>query len=422
MPHYQKLKETFLRAVFVTLGVLFCVKAGWSFSARLYLFLNLPKDFEGEHLLKRASVSEGSKVYEVLLESTRIRPSPFGQTYLGFVEVPKGSYEKTVFEFEGGTYEVYLGGLKVRDAEEKLLLFELKREEGKTKLGFKPSTKPIPTKNLFALTRQGTAWVIRGDLKRVVYLFKVCEGVEDADLYGERLYVLCGRKRVVEVVGTSLFRVEDVVPVGSAGEPEYIASGGRYFLVVVPRERTIFAFDAFSGSLVNSKRFNFSLGRIRFFHGSYFVLAPVEGAVYRLDERLEERLVLNGVDPVDVAFDGDYVYVLERGGGLVLVRASDGRYLGRTEVCEEPERTEVVEEVVLVSCGEGKVVAFFKGHLGAFAEFEVERGISAITADVMEGWAYVAAKGGVFVLDLSSQKTLGEIRLGGDPVEVVFVR
>mgnify|MGYP000025005742 CR=1 FL=1 len=415
---------------------------------KVHIFCNMEKY---HHIQPRLEISKvffkkGNIEYMVNLNRTTIEPKEnFGQVYLGSVEVPEGDV---------GFY-IYLNKVFVKDKElviendhrilktdlkfpskagRILLLFitwnvasSFKDDKFTPVFTFSFEEKPRAEELLLALDKENKGvWVVDSIFNRVVYFIELNGEPEYMSYDKEKFesYVLTSKDRLVKVINIKTLNIDRVYPIMPLEKPEYMSTDKRGNGVIVsPPDRKILLLDFFRGSILNLRHTEFEPGYVCYVPQiNVYFLSSSENTVYILDENLNKIGRLDTLfTPKSIFTDGEYLYVLDKYGGVLIYSLPSLSFYGRLNVCASVLNGLSVENKVYFACEDGYIPYLYKGQRNVADYIKGRASFYGLAYSTYKKWLYVGSnkKNVIAVIDVYNDRIKGYIELGGPVQEIV---
>ncbi|WP_456431004.1 YncE family protein [Thermosulfuriphilus sp.] len=274
-----------------------------------------------------------------------------------------------------------------------------------------------------------TLFAIRADTNQVVASLGLEGGPKDLaiSLTGDRLYIVASKAKALNVVELSTFRTIDTFFLPLAISPQFIALlGGNQAVVTDPQAHYLLLINLVSGGLISSRRLGYQPSEILYWEekGQIFVSSPADQVVYILNADLSQGGKLTGImDPRGLWIKDGRLYVAEyRPGTVSVFNLDNGELVGRIRSGRGTIRVSGSGSRLYISNEEeGTIGVISPGQLTISKKIRVKGSPFTMATYKQRRWLYVADRRnkGIIVIDITSEKPVGRIILGGKPFGMI---
>ena len=449
--------------VFILLVVCLFSSLAFAGEARVSVYLSLKEPALSPVWFKieRVSISQEGQDWKTLVKKPlEVDSSEIGsgQLFLGIFQVPQGTYTRLKLTLEKAALKkggkLVLLSLAQRDVEFRISPPLNLRERDSTclfltwdvdasvkgKFSFEPVIQVKPqaisiTSELLYVTCDDidTLYIIRADKNWVVGSLGLGESPKglSLDRRANRLYVVESGSRDVRVVELSTTRVVDSIMLPFVMEPVFIAlspRGSRGY-VTDGRANYLLKVNLVSGAVEDQTEMG---------QGLYYPLYVEDEGVLAVSSLRSQKVYL--VDPGDLrvrqeirAGDGPegllayggYLYAANRRSNTVTIYNFRSGRVNQLNVGFQPRRLlECNGKIYVANYGDGSLSLLLPGRRVVMRRIRVGGSPFTMAYSQARRWLYILDRKGkkVRVLDLTSERPVATISLGGEPFDAVFLQ
>jgi len=429
----------FKRVVILLLFLLLEIFVVNTKAIEVFVYLNLKnyKNIKGWIKFEEVYIKRGKFNY-VLGKNFTIKIVSPGQYFLGSTELSSGS-AKLVFKIKSLYFSKKLKKfsnlleipLVIKKSKNPILIFtELDLERSFKNGCFCPvfTVKNLIQKKGIQLVvaldkyNQGL-WIINSVSNRVVSFKKLnCSPEYMEKGLDNNVYVICKNK--LEVLNYPDFQLENLIPIGSGNEFNYLVLGEDRLLLISYEDQKIVMLDLKNGEVIGEKFFMqipISAAYVPKLKG--FLVGTQDGKVHFFNISLEKlgEVSLAGIPEVILGYK-DKVFIGDNQGWITIYKIPSFQRIGKLKVCDFVEDLKLCKDKVVVSCNDGEVAYFYPEELQIVDSILTNFSLGRLAFNPYQNLIYVVTKGKkskILIIDNFNFKKEGEIYLGGPIDEIV---
>jgi len=407
---------------------------------KIFVYLNFKnyKHIKGWIKLEKVYIKKNNFNYN-LVKNFTIKITPPGQYFLGYTEISPGK-AKIFFKIKSINFSIKTKKFKsllkvpltIEESKEPILIFlELDLEKSFKKGIFYPALTVKSFSNIKAIQliialdkyNQGF-WIVNSVSNRVVGFKKLnCSPDYMEKGLDNNIYLVCRNK--LEILDYPDFQIENLVPIGSGNEFNYLIVGGNKLLLISYEDQKIAMLDLDSGGVLGEKYFTqlpISGAYIAKVNG--FLVGTQDGKVHFFSLALENlgEVSLAGVPETILGYK-DKVFIGDNQGWITIYKIPSFQRIEKLKVCDFVEDLKLCKDKIVVSCKDGKLAYFYPEEPQIVDYIDTESLLGRLAFNPYQNLIYVIAKNDdnnkILIINNFDFKKEGEIPLGGPVNEIV---
>ncbi|WP_022853164.1 YncE family protein [Thermodesulfatator atlanticus] len=270
-----------------------------------------------------------------------------------------------------------------------------------------------------------TLFVIRTDLNQVIASIRVSGYPLDlaADDKNNRLIVVSQKNRRLNIIELSTLRLVDSIVLPFVISPQFIALlPGNNVIVTDPDSDYVLVEDIDTGNVISARRVGYSPSEVVFdpVRKKIFVSSPSDQSIYVFEPSLlPVSKIKIGQSPRGLYVFEDILYVADPATGYVHL-ISLGNYAPKGQFFSGSGAVQVFAQngrVYISNEYEGSISITSPGQMSVAKKISIGRYPYDLASSNRRGWLYVGLRKekSIAVIDLSSERLKGKIRLGCRP-------